>query len=86
MYLRCSKMVRAVCCVIPFAALAVSASANTICVNTGGYGGCYAHIQAAVNAAAPGDVIRVSSGTYQAGSGDQQAGFACRIRGRSCGD
>ncbi len=38
--------------------------ANTLCVAPGGAGGCYASIQAAVKAAAPGDTIRVAQGTY----------------------
>ena len=39
-------------------------SAATLCVNTGGTGGCYASIQAAVNAAGDGDTIEVHTGTY----------------------
>ena len=37
---------------------------TTLCVNPGGSGGCYATIQAAVNAAAANDVINVAAGTY----------------------
>jgi pectin methylesterase-like acyl-CoA thioesterase len=35
-----------------------------ICVNVGGTGGCFASIQAAVNAATTGTTINVSAGTY----------------------
>src|SRR6185503_2740403 len=41
-----------------------SAHATTLCVNPGGTGGCTATIQAAVDAAAKGDVIDVAAGTY----------------------
>src|SRR2546421_2853761 len=34
------------------------------CVNNGGTGGCFATIQAAVNASNPGDLINVAAGTY----------------------
>jgi pectinesterase len=44
--------------------LATPAYAATRCVNTGGTGGCYASIQAAVNAANGGDLIEVYPGTY----------------------
>jgi nitrous oxidase accessory protein NosD len=40
------------------------ATAKTICVNTGGTGGCYKTIGAAVTAAAPKDTIKVAAGTY----------------------
>jgi len=40
------------------------AAAATICVNTRGDGGCMSSIQAAVNAAAPNDAIRVAPGKY----------------------
>jgi len=40
------------------------ASANTLCVNTSGSGGCYKKIQDAVTAAAAGDTVRVAPGTY----------------------
>ena len=40
------------------------ALAATLCVAPGGAGGCYATIQAAVNAASAGDVITVATGTY----------------------
>ena len=43
---------------------ATPVSAATRCVNTGGTGGCYGSIQAAVNAANGGDVIHVYPGAY----------------------
>ena len=44
---------------------AAAAEAGVIrCVNPGGTGGCYASIQAAVNAANNGDTIRVAQGVY----------------------
>lgn len=49
------------------AALCLPATAATLCVNTGGTGGCYSTIQSAVNHAKPRDVIKVGSGTYQEG-------------------
>ncbi|MBI3795501.1 MAG: right-handed parallel beta-helix repeat-containing protein [Deltaproteobacteria bacterium] len=41
---------------------AIAAQAN--CVNPTGSGGCFSSIQAAVSAAAPGETVRVDSGTY----------------------
>lgn len=38
--------------------------ASTLCVNPGGTGGCFASIQAAVDAATPGTDIDVAAGTY----------------------
>ena len=37
---------------------------GTLCVTPGGTGGCYATLQAAVDAATDGDTIRVAQGTY----------------------
>lgn len=42
-----------------------SAVANTLCVNPSGGSGCKSTISAAVAAAAPGDTIQVSHGTYK---------------------
>jgi hypothetical protein len=55
------------CCAVLFAAFSPTANANTLCVNPGGTGGCYAKIQLAVDAAAPNDVINVAVGTYTEG-------------------
>ena len=41
--------------------------AATLCVNSGGFGGCYSTIQAAVNHAGAKDVIKVGPGTYKEG-------------------
>lgn len=41
-----------------------SSSAATLCVDPGGGGGCFTTIQAAINAAGPGDIINVAPGTY----------------------
>ncbi len=41
------------------------ATANTLCVNSGGTGGCKSTINAAVIVAAPGDTIQVAHGTYK---------------------
>jgi len=47
------------------AVLSIPAVGATLCVNPAGSGGCYATIQAAVNAAHPYDVINVAAGTYK---------------------
>ena len=39
-------------------------SAASICVNTSGTGGCFTSINAAIAAAAPGDIIRIAEGRY----------------------
>lgn len=44
--------------------LASPATAATLCVNPAGSGGCFASIQAAVEAAVSGDVVDVAAGTY----------------------
>ena len=36
----------------------------TLCVNVGGTGGCYASIQAAIDASGDGDTVNVAQGTY----------------------
>jgi len=46
------------------AAAASAAPAAIRCVTPGGTGGCYTTIQAAVNAANPGDTVRVAQGVY----------------------
>ena len=43
------------------------APVHVSCVNPGGTGGCFSTIQAAVNAASPGDQINVAAGTYPEG-------------------
>jgi hypothetical protein len=50
---------------ILLAAIPCAASAATLCVAHGGHPGCYSTIQAAVNAAAHGDVIHVWPGVYK---------------------
>lgn len=45
-------------------ALVMSANANVLCVNPGGTQGCFATIQAAVNAAANLDTIQIAAGKY----------------------
>ncbi len=44
--------------------LPATAAPPTVCVNPGGSGGCFATIQAAVDAAARGAVIQIAAGTY----------------------
>jgi nitrous oxidase accessory protein NosD len=43
----------------------LAASRAPLCVNGGGTDGCYASIQAAINAAASGDTVAVAAGTYK---------------------
>lgn len=59
-------------CAVGIAAVALfmaaapqSARAGTLCVNPQGTMGCFSSINAALAAAAPGDAIRVASGTYK---------------------
>jgi hypothetical protein len=40
------------------------APVHVFCVNNGGTGGCHSSIQAAINAASPGDQVNVQPGTY----------------------
>jgi hypothetical protein len=44
--------------------LGSSADAATLCVNPGGTGGCFATIQAAIDASGSGDVVAIAPGTY----------------------
>src|SRR5689334_23337240 len=50
--------------VAAFPLISTAAHAATLCVDPSGHGGCKTTISAAVAAANPGDVIRVSKGTY----------------------
>ena len=50
---------------LAFALAVMPAGAATLCVNANGGQNCYRHISEAVAAAANGDVIRVSPGTYR---------------------
>jgi len=50
--------------VLLFIAALQPAEATNLCVNSSGSHGCYSKIQAAVNHAAPNDVIDVEAGTY----------------------
>jgi hypothetical protein len=43
---------------------AARATAATLCVNPGGTGGCFASIQAAVDAAENNDLVQIAAGTY----------------------
>jgi len=65
---RKSLTVAAAAATVALAALTAAgghARAASLCVNPGGTSGCMATIQAAVSAAASGDTITVSPGTYQ---------------------
>jgi len=44
--------------------LGAVAHGATLCVNPGGTGGCFASVQAAVDAAGTGDVVTIAPGTY----------------------
>jgi Concanavalin A-like lectin/glucanases superfamily/HYR domain len=50
--------------VVAFSVRTPHASGNILCVNPGGTGGCFASIQAAIDAATDDDVINVLPGTY----------------------
>jgi hypothetical protein len=52
------------CCVVVCMSLAETLTAATLCVNPH-HSGCYSSIQAAVNHASAGDVIKVAPGTYK---------------------
>ncbi len=47
-----------------WATLAARTEAASSCVNPGGTGGCFASVQAAIDAAATGDLVTVAAGTY----------------------
>lgn len=59
-----------------------SASAATLCVNTGGTGGCFSSVQAAIDAASSGDIIDVAAGMY---SGNLSLGKQLTLRGAQVG-
>ena len=62
---KCLVLVGVLALVVPLLLVwAAPVSAATRCVKVGGGGGCFASIQAAVNAANAGDVIEVYPGTY----------------------
>jgi hypothetical protein len=52
-------------CCLALLVASQAAAAKTICVNPAGSNGCFAKIQAAVNAAAANDVINVAPGKYK---------------------
>jgi hypothetical protein len=56
------RLLAASALLLTFAAPAVAVS--TVCVNPGGTGGCFAAVQAAVDAAGRGTVIQIAAGTY----------------------
>ncbi|MGB9299636.1 MAG: right-handed parallel beta-helix repeat-containing protein, partial [Anaerolineae bacterium] len=62
---KCMVVVGVLALVVPLLLVwAAPVSAATLCVNTGGTGGCYGSIQDAVDNAGGGDVINVYPGTY----------------------
>jgi parallel beta-helix repeat protein len=62
--MRLSRVLPLVVLSLVAAWMARPASANTLCVNPSGSGGCYVSISAAIAAASPGDTIQVAHGTY----------------------
>ncbi len=59
------------------------APVKVLCVNNGGTGGCFSSIQAAINAASPGDQVNVQPGTYDEDVNVNKAGL--RLVGASAG-
>ncbi len=50
---------------IGISTISVLAAGTSVCVNPGGSGGCYASIQAAVNAVSEGGIVTVGPGTFK---------------------